>query len=147
MARSNSRAKIGLGTKITFTESGFVGEIIDQIEGMGFERQTFDATHMDVPPIGEVRTNGQKVFSDLARIKDATMTVHFDPAIGPPPVNEGETIVFQFPRRKTEATAAEWSATGAIVDCGMTIPVEAKMQQRFTVAFTGDYSYKRPTLL
>ena len=147
MAASNSRAKIGLGTKVVFTQSGFIGEIVETIEGLGVERGDFDATHMGVPTLDQVKTNRLKVPSGLAGIKDMSLTLHFDPALGLPPLAEPETIELTFARRKTEATAAQWSATGYLKDCGASIPVENKMTARVTLGFTGDYLYIKPTLL
>src|SRR5712691_8163902 len=104
MAASNSRAKIGLGTKVTFTQTGFVGEVIDSIEGLGVERADFDATHMGVLTLDQVRTNREKIPAGLAGINDITLSVHFDPAVGFPALSEPETIELVFPRRKTEST-------------------------------------------
>jgi hypothetical protein len=147
LRQARSRAKIGLGSKVIFTQSGFVGEVINEIRGMGFTRPSFDATHMDSPDLEEVRTNGQMIPGSFAQIKPATMTLHFDPSLGLPPVNDGEMIIIEFPRRKTEATPASWRAFGWVSDCDMAIPVKEKMTQTITLDFTGDTFYKKPTLL
>lgn len=147
MAASNSRAKIGLGTKVTFTQTGFVGEIIESIDGLGVERADFDATHMAVDTLDQVKTNRQKIPAGLAGINDITLSVHFDPAVGFPALSDPETIELVFPRRKTESTAGKWSATGYLKGVSATIPVENKMTARITLGFTGNYTYVKPTLI
>jgi|SRR6266568_2712768 len=140
MAASRSRARIGLGTKIIWTQSGFGGEIINQITGLGASRKDFDATHMDVPALQPGQfANGQKVPSDVAELKDMHYELHLDEAAAVPPVGgEPETIELQFRRRKTDLTPAKWSATGWLKEFEWTIPVEGKMTAKVVVAFTGD---------
>jgi hypothetical protein len=147
MAASHSRAKIGLGTKVIFTQTGFIGEIIEGVEGLGVERADFDATHMGVPTLDQVKTNRQKIPAGLAGINDMTLSLHFDPAVGLPALSDPETIELIFPRRKTESTPAKWSATGYLKGVSASIPVDNKMTARVTLGFTGDYTYTRPTLL
>lgn len=146
MAVSTSRAKVGLGSKVVFTQSGSIGEILS-ITGVGWERGFFDATHMEVPSLDDVHTNGQQIPSDLARFKPWTVTAHFDSALGFPPAREPETIELVLPKRKAELVPAKLSATGWISDVTMGLEVDAKAVATFTMQFTGDYLYQRPVLL
>ncbi len=148
MAVSNSRAKIGLGTKVIFTQSGWTGEICEPITGLGVQRSEIDVTHMAVPTLDESKTNVQKIPGGLASIKNLTLVFHFDPAVGLPPINAPEeTIQLILKRRPTELTAAVFSATGFFTDATLTIPLDGKMVINSVVAFSGDYTYVKPSLL
>lgn len=148
MAASNSRAKIGLGTKVVFTQSGWSGEICEAITGLGVERGEIDVTHMGVPGLDEVRTNRQKIPAGIAGIKDMTLVFHFDSAVGLPPINAAEeTVELIFKRRPTELTPAKFSATGFFKDATLNIPIEGKQIINSVVAFSGDFTYTKPSLL
>jgi hypothetical protein len=148
MAASNSRAKIGLGTKVIFTQSGWAGEICEPITGVGVERGEIDTTHMAVPTLDEVTSNRQKIPAGIAGIKDMTLVFHFDPAVGLPPINAPEeTIQLILKRRPTESTPAVFSATGFFKDATLNIPIEGKMLINSVVAFSGAYTYTKPSLL
>lgn len=148
MAASNSRAKIGLGTRVVFTQSGWSGEICEAITGLGVERGEIDVTHMAVPQLTEVKTNRQKIPAGVAGISNTTLVFHFDPAQGLPPINAAEeTVEFIFPRRPTELTPAKFSATAFFINASLNIPVEGKMQINSVISFSGDYSYQKPALL
>jgi hypothetical protein len=147
MAASNSRAKIGLGTKVIFTQSGWTGEICEAIDGLGVERGEIDTTNMAVPTLDEVTANRQKIPAGIAGIKDMTLVFHFDSAIGLPPINAPEeTVELIFKRRPTELTPAKFSATGFFKDATLTIPIEGKVTIRTIVAFSGAYTYTKPSL-
>ncbi len=148
MAASNSRAKIGLGTRVVFTQSGWSGEVCEPITGLGVQRSEIDVTHMAVPTLDETTTNIQKIPGGLAGIKDLTLVFHFDSAVGLPPINAPEeTIELIFKRRPTELTAAKFSATGFFKDATLTIPLDGKQIINTVVAFSGAYSYTKPSLL
>jgi hypothetical protein len=149
MAATTSRARIGLGTQIVFTQSQFAGEIIEQIT-FGTERDDIDVTHMGVPPVepGGPITNRQKIPLEISGISDMNFTVHLDEEAGWPPVNgQPETIEIIFRRRKTQATAAKFSATGWVKTVNATLPLEGKMTMALTVGFTGDLLFTRATAL
>ena len=146
MAVANSRARIGLGTKIIFTQSGFTGEIIEQIT-MGADRGEVDVTHMGVLPV-EPGTIGNrlKIPLEIAGIKDMSFSMHLDEAASVPPIDQDpETIIIQFRRRKTQITAAQFSATGFLKDYTWTIPMEGKMIVACVVAWTGNGVFTRAT--
>lgn len=146
---STSRARIGLGTKIIWTQSQFVVEIIDQITGLGAERGDFDATHMDVPPLEPGQfANALKIPSEIARIPDMTYMAHLDEARAIPPIGgDPETIEIFFRRRKTDLTAAKLAGTGWLKSFSWTIPVENKATVQIVVAWTGNMVFTRPTPL
>ncbi len=148
MAASNSRAKIGLGTKVIFTQSGWSGEICEAITGLGVERGEIDVTHMGVPTLDEVTSNREKIPAGIANIKDMALVFHFDSAVGLPPINGPvETIQLIFKRRPTEATPAIFSASGFFKDATLNIPIEGKVVVNTVIAFSGAYIYTKPTLL
>lgn len=149
MATTTSRARIGLGTKIVFTQSGFAGEIVEQIT-FGTERGEVDTTHMGVPAIepGGPITNRQKIPLEVAGISDMNFTVHLDEESGWPPVNgDPETVEIIFRRRKTQLSPAKFSATGYIKTANATLPVEGKMTLAITVGFTGNLLFTRAVSL
>ena len=146
MAVANSRARIGLGTKIIFTQSGFTGEIIEQIT-FGAMRGEVDVTHMGVAPI-EPGTIGNrlKIPLEIAEIKDLSFTMHLDEESAVPPLDqEPETILIQFRKRKSQLTAAQFSATGFLKDYTWTIPMDGKMTMACVVTFTGNGEFVRAT--
>src|SRR6185503_9828923 len=148
MAASNSRAKIGLGTKVVFTQSGWAGEICEAITGLGVERGEIDVTHMGVPTLDEVTSNRQKIPAGIAGIKDMALVFHFDSAVGLPPINQPEeTIELIFKRRPTELTPAKFSATGFFINATLNIPIEGKVVINTVIAFSGAYTYTKPSLL
>ncbi len=148
MAASNSRAKIGLGTKVVFTQSGWSGEICEAITGLGVERGEIDVTHMGVPTLDTVKTNREKIPAGVAGISNTTLVFHFDPAQGLPPINAPEeTVQFIFKRRPTELTPATFSATAFFISASLSIPIEGKMVINSVISFSGDYTYTKPTLL
>ena len=146
MAVASSRARIGLGTRIVFTQSGFTGEIIETIT-MGASRGEVDVTHMGVPPI-EPGTIGNrlKIPLEIADIKDLSFTMHLDEEAAVPPLSENpETIEIQFRKRKTQITAAKFAATGFLKDYTWTIPMDGKMTLACVVCFTGNGEFTRAT--
>ena len=148
MAVSNSRAQIVLGAKVELTPSGACGEITTIGDVLAWTRSSFEANHLGMPTLDEVKTNGQKVQGGVAMLEPATLTVHFDSASGMPRPNEAETIRFTFPKRKTEAQSAYFQATGWISKVsGLSIQPDAKMTQQITIDWTGDYTYVKPVLL
>lgn len=149
MAASRSRARIGLGTKIIWTQAGFTGEIIEQITGLGAERGDFDVTHMDVPPLEPGQfANALKIPSEIARIPDMTYMVHFDEASSIPPIGgDPETIEIRFRRRKTDLTAAKMEGTGWLKSFSITLPVEGKATMQIVVSWTGNMVFTRSTPL
>ena len=148
MAASNSRAKIGLGAKVVFTQSGWSGEVCETITGLGVERGSINVTHMGVPTLEEVTTNEETLPAGIARIKPMTLVFHFDPAVGLPPINGPvETVEISFKRRATELTPAKFIASGYFTDATLSIPIAEKMVINSVVSFTGNLVYQKPSLL
>jgi hypothetical protein len=147
MAASNSRAKIGLGTKVVFTQSGSIGEIMSLSNALGLEGTSFDASHLGMPTLDEVSANGQKIPGGIVQITDMSGVIHFDPANGIPPMLLSQTIEVVLPKRSTELSAAKFSATGWLQSFNASMTPNEKMQGNFVIAFTGAYVYTKPTLL
>lgn len=146
MAESNSRAKIGLGTQIIFTQSGSIGEIVSINGAMGVQGTSLDASHLMMPTLDEVNSNGQQVPGGVVQLKDWNLTVHFDSAIGLPKVHEVQTIQLVLPKRTNESSPAKWQATGWVKDAEVSMQPNEIMQATIIIAFTGAYLYERPTL-
>lgn len=146
MAESNSRAKIGLGAQIIFTQSGSIGEIVSINGAMGVAGTSLDASHLQMPTLDEVNANGQQVPGGVVQLKDWTLSVHFDSAIGLPKVHEVQTIELTLPKRTNESSPAKWSATGWVKDIEVTMQPNELMMAAVIIAFTGDYAYSKPTL-
>lgn len=147
MAVTNSRAKIGLGTKIIFTQSGSIGEIMSITGALGLQGTSFDASHLGMPTLDQVNANGQKVPGGIVQIKSMTATIHFDPALGIPPLLLPQTIEVILPKRTTESSPAKFSATGWMEDYEAGMQPNEKMTATCVVAFTGNFVYVKPTLV
>jgi hypothetical protein len=148
MAAATTRARVGLGTKIVFHDSGITGEIIETISWGIDGGEAIDATHMGVPPLDgySIRTNGEMIPRETAQLRQMTLTLHFDEASGLPQVNRPETIELILRRRSTQLTSARWKATGWVQSMDLDIPVQEKMVYRMTLAFTGNFVYTKPTI-
>lgn len=147
MAIPNSRAKIGLGTKIIFTQSGSIGEIVSITGALGLQGTSFDASHLGMPTLDQVNANGQKVPGGVVQIKNMTATIHFDSANGIPPLLLAQTIELLLPKRAVEASPAKWSATGWVEDFEASMQPNEKMMSTVVLAFTGNFIYTKPTLV
>jgi len=147
MAVSNSRAKIGLGAQIEFTQSGSIGEIVGGNDFMGVQGTSLDASHLMMPTLDEVHSNGQQIPGGVVQLMDWSLNVHFDSAIGLPKVHEVQTIRLILPKRTNESSPAKWQATGWVKQCSISMQPNEIMMAAITIAFTGNYEYSRPTLL
>lgn len=149
MSAATTRARVGLGTQLIFTQSGITGEIIETISWGIDGGDAIDATHMGVSPLDgfEIRTNGEMIPREIATLRPLTCTLHFDEESGLPLVNQPETIQLILRRRKTQLTPAIWQATGWVSTLDLDIPVAEKMVYRMTVIFTGNYLYTKPRAL
>ena len=146
MAVPNSRAKIGLGAQIIFTQSGSIGEIVSINGAMGVAGTSLDASHLMMPTLDEVNSNGQQIPGGVVQLKDWNLSVHFDSTIGLPTVHEVQTIELILPKRTNESSPAKWSATGWVKDVEVTMQPTEIMMAAIINAFTGDFAYQRPTL-
>jgi hypothetical protein len=146
MAESNSRAKIGLGTQIIFTQSGTIGEIVSINGAMGLAGTSLDASHLMMPTLDEVNSNGQQIPGGVAQLKDWNLNIHFDSAIGLPKVHEVQTIQLVLPKRTNESSPAKWQATGWVKDVEVSMQPNEIMAATVIIAFTGAYEYTKPTL-
>lgn len=147
MAESNSRAKIGLGAQIIFTQSGSIGEIVSINGAMGVQGTSLDASHLMMPTLDEVNSNGQQIPGGIVQLKDWNLSVHFDSAIGLPKVHEVQLIQLILPKRTTESSPATWQATGWVKDVEVTMQPNEIMAAAVIIAFTGNYEYTKPTLM
>jgi hypothetical protein len=147
MAESNSRAKIGLGAQIIFTQSGSIGEIVSINGAMGVQGTSLDASHLMMPTLDEVNSNGQQIPGGIVQLKDWNLSVHFDSAIGLPKVHEVQLIQLILPKRTTESSPATWQATGWVKDCEISMQPNEIMLAAVIIAFTGNYEYTKPTLM
>jgi len=139
-------ADVGTGMSILFGTSGFDAQITS-IGWTDYTKETFDVSHLGTTELAAGLVMGSREFI-TGRLSDPgefEIEGHFNPDKEPPIEGASETITITFPLDPADATAANYSFTGKMVDFSFNGAVEEVMTFSATVKALGNVTLTEST--
>ena len=130
--------QVGTGTSssIAFGTTAFEADFyLEDMQISGFQRPVIDTTSMETTG---ART---KIPGELYEPPTLVVTAQFNPDEPPPYDQAAETVTVSFEDPANQATNATMSGSAFISEVSISVPLEDKMMQTFTVQFTDDITF------